>query len=96
MFFDRAGSCFLRCDKRCIFPATEPLKSGILMCMKILLDDLMKARNLTERQVSIMTGLSPSTVHEIRKGSMPRVDTLELLAAGLRVKISDLIESRYL
>lgn len=96
MFFDRTGGCFWRYGKRCIFPATEALKSGILMCMKILLDDLMKARNLTERQVSIMTGLSPSTVHEIRKGSMPRVDTLELLAAGLKVKISDLIESRYL
>lgn len=64
--------------------------------MKILLDQLMQRRNLTERQVSIMTGLSPSTVHEIRKGSMPRIDTLEILAAGLKVKISDLIESKYL
>lgn len=68
----------------------------ILAYMKILLDEIMKHRNLTERQVSILTGLSPSTVHEIRKGSMPRVDTLEALAKGLKVKISDLIESEYL
>lgn len=61
--------------------------------MKILLDELMQKRRLTERQVSIMTGLSPSTVHEIRKGSMPRVDTLELLARGLKVKFYDLLDT---
>ncbi|WP_306806311.1 helix-turn-helix domain-containing protein [Enterocloster bolteae] len=53
----------------------------------------MQKRKLTERQVSIMTGLSPSTVHEIRKGAMPRVDTLELLARGLKVKLYDLLET---
>ncbi|WP_334299628.1 helix-turn-helix transcriptional regulator [Enterocloster lavalensis] len=56
----------------------------------------MEQRNLTERQVSILTGLSRSSVHEIRKGSMPRVDTLEQLAKGLKIKISDLVESDYL
>ena len=64
--------------------------------MKILLDEIMEQRNLTERQVSILTGLSRSTVHVIRKGSMPRGDTLEQLAKGLKVKISDLMESQYL
>ena len=69
---------------------------GIIEYMKILLDEIMEQRNLTERQVSILTGLSRSSVHEIRKGSMPRVDTLEQLAKGLKIKISDLIESDYL
>lgn len=63
--------------------------------MKILLDELMQKRKLTEGQVSILTGLSGSTVHEIRRGSMPRIDTLEILAKGLGVKISDLIDSPY-
>ena len=64
--------------------------------MKLLLDEIMEQRNLTERQVSILTGLSRSTVHEIRKGSMLRADTLEQLAKGLKIKISDLVESEYL
>ena len=68
----------------------------IIEYMKLLLDEIMEQRNLTERQVSILTGLSRSSVHEIRKGSMPRVDTLEQLAKGLKIKISDLIESDYL
>lgn len=70
--------------------------SCIIDYMKILLDEIMEQRNLTERQVSILTGLSRSTVHEIRKGSMPRADTLEQLAKGLKIKISDLMESEYL
>ena len=64
--------------------------------MKLLLDEIMEQRNLTERLVSILTGLSRSSVQEIRKGAMPRVDTLEQLAKGLKIKISDLIESDYL
>lgn len=63
--------------------------------MKVLLDEFMKKNELTEGQVSILTGLSGSTVHEIRRGSMPRVDTLEILAKGLGVRMFDLIESPY-
>ena len=76
-----------------MFPVVFLIYSGIFVFMKILLDELMQKRKLTERQVSIMTGLSPSTVHEIRKGAMPRVDTLELLARGLKVKLYDLLET---
>jgi transcriptional regulator with XRE-family HTH domain len=62
--------------------------------MKILLDEYMNKNNLTERQVSRLTGLSRSTIHEIRTGAtMPRIDTLEILARGLQLKIGDLVES---
>lgn len=64
--------------------------------MKILLDYYMTKKRLSESQVSIMTGLSRSTIHEIRRGSMPRVDTIELLAIGLHIRISDLLDSDYL
>lgn len=37
-----------------------------------------------------------SLVHEIRRGSRPRIDTVEQLAKGLGVRIGDLIESEYL
>lgn len=62
--------------------------------MKILLGDYMYKHNLTARQVEIMTGISKSTVNRIANGQvMPRIDTLEQLAIGLKIKITDLYES---
>ena len=64
--------------------------------MKILLAEIMDKRNLTIRQVSIMTGLTKSTIHRIMNGRVsPSADTLELLAKGLKVRISDIIDSPY-
>jgi len=61
--------------------------------MKILLDKIMYSKNLTVRQVSIMTGIPKSTINDIMNGKMPRMDTMEKLAAGLKMKISDLYDS---
>lgn len=63
--------------------------------MKILLDKIMCSKNLTVRQVSTMTGISKSTINDFMNGKMPRMDTMEKLAAGLKVKISDLYDSIY-
>ncbi|WP_322090156.1 helix-turn-helix transcriptional regulator [Mediterraneibacter gnavus] len=64
--------------------------------MKILLDKIMFKKNLSVRQVSIATGISKSTVSRIANGEIsPTADTLELLAKGLKVRISDLIDSPY-
>ena len=63
--------------------------------MKILLDQIMYERNLSVRQVSIMTNVPKSTINDIMNGTSPRLDTLEQLAIGLKVKISDLYESPY-
>ena len=64
--------------------------------MKILLGDIMYERNLTARQVEIMTGVSKSTVSRIANNQIvPRLDTLEELARGLHIKISDLYESDF-
>lgn len=64
--------------------------------MKILLGDIMYKRNLTARQVEIMTGVSKSTVSRIANNQIiPRLDTLEELAKGLNIKISDLYESDF-
>ncbi|MFR3638185.1 MAG: helix-turn-helix domain-containing protein, partial [Faecalimonas sp.] len=53
-------------------------------------------KNLSTRQVSIATGISKSTVSRIANGEIsPTADTLELLAKGLKVRISDLIDSPY-
>lgn len=64
--------------------------------MIILLDKIMYSKNLTVRQVSIMTGIPKSTINDIMNHKkMPRMDTMEKLAAGLKIKISDLYDSDY-
>ena len=64
--------------------------------MKILLGDIMYKKNLTIRQVSIMTGLPKSTISDIVSDrTIPRMDTMEKLAAGLKIRISDLYESDF-
>ena len=64
--------------------------------MKILLLQIMNERNLTIRQVSVMTGLPRSTISDIISGrSDSRMNTLEQLAIGLKVKITDLFDSPY-
>jgi transcriptional regulator with XRE-family HTH domain len=64
--------------------------------MKILLDKIMYEKNLSIRQVSIMTGVSKSAISKIMNGEVsPTIDTLERLAKGLKIHISDLLESPY-
>lgn len=64
--------------------------------MKILLGNIIDKKNLTRRQVSIMTGIPRSTISDIISGrTSPRMDTMEQLAAGLKVRISDLYESDF-
>lgn len=64
--------------------------------MKILLDKIMYEKNLSIRQVSIMTGVSKSAINKIMNGEVsPTIDTLERLAKGLKIRISDLLESPY-
>lgn len=42
-----------------------------------------------------MTGIPRSTISDIMNGNIPRLDTLEQLAKGLGVKMTDLFESPY-
>lgn len=64
--------------------------------MRILLDKIMISKNLTIRQVSNLTGISKSSIQRIMNNEIsPSADTLERLAKGLKVRISDLLESPY-
>lgn len=64
--------------------------------MKILLDKIMFEKNLTVQQVSIKTKIPKTTLIDIKNGrSSPRMDTMERLATGLNVKITDLFDSPY-
>ena len=63
--------------------------SDVFHCieMKILLGEIMYKKNLSIRQVSIMTGISKSTINRIMNGEIsPTADTLECLAKGLPIK----------
>lgn len=56
----------------------------------------MHNKNLTIRQVSLMTGLPKSTISDIASGkASPRMETMERLAAGLHIRIADLYESPF-
>ncbi|MGC4020401.1 MAG: helix-turn-helix transcriptional regulator [Muricomes sp.] len=56
----------------------------------------MYEKNLSIRQVSRMTGVSKSTIQEIMNSyKSPTMNTMEKLAAGLKVKIESLYESDY-
>ena len=54
----------------------------------------MYDKNLSVRQVSIMTGVSKSKINRIVNGQVsPTLDTVEQLAKGLHLKVTDLFES---
>lgn len=64
--------------------------------MKILLGEIMCRKNLTVRQVSVITGLPKSTISDIVSGrTSPRMETMEQLAAGLQIPITALFESPF-
>lgn len=64
--------------------------------MKILLQEYMNNKNLTVRQVSILTEIPKSTISDICNGKvMPRMDIMEDLAKGLKVKITGLFDSPF-
>lgn len=64
--------------------------------MKILLSQIMYERNLSVRQLAILSGVSKSTIQQtMKEDSNPTIRTLEKLAAGLKCKITDLFDSDF-
>ena len=62
--------------------------------MKILLREIRKERNLSLRQMEIITGLSKSALSRIEKGEVSMTfHEAELIAKGLHIGIVDLFES---
>lgn len=64
--------------------------------MKILLGEIMYNKNISVRQLEIMTGISRSTINNImNERYSPTMDNMEKLAKALKIRISDLYESPY-
>lgn len=62
--------------------------------MKILLSQIMYERNLSVRQLSIMSGVPKSTIYEnMGEESNPKIKTLEQLAYGLNCHVTDQFDS---
>ena len=62
--------------------------------MKILLSKILYQKNLSVRQLSIMSGVPKSTIQEcMNENSNPKIKTLEKLAIGLKCRITDLFDS---
>lgn len=77
-----------------IFQNTYQTTWYIIKAMKVLLGQIMYDKNLSVRKVSIMTGVSKSTINRIVNGQVsPTLDTVEQLAKGLHLKVTDLFES---
>lgn len=64
--------------------------------MKILLRKIREEKELSLRQVEILTGVSKSVLFRIEQGMTdPGIGILEKIAKGLHIKITDLFDSRY-
>ena len=64
--------------------------------MKILIGEILYKRKISYMQLSIITGIPKSSIADICIGStIPRLDTLEMIAKALNMRISDLYDSEY-
>lgn len=64
---------------------------------KMLLKDIILKKGITYRQAEILTGVSKSGLQAIANGRRdPRLSTLEQIAEGLHVRVTDLFTSKYL
>lgn len=64
--------------------------------MKILLGEIMYNKNISVRQMSMITGISKSTINNIANETYsPTMENMEKLAKALKITISDLYESPY-
>lgn len=67
-----------------------------MVFMEILLNKIMKEKNISYRKLEKLTGISKSSLHDITSDRIsPRLITLEIIAMALQTKITDLYDSPY-
>ena len=63
---------------------------------KLNVKEFREERNYTLRQLARISGVAKSTISKIENGRCsPSINTLEKIAIGLSVRITDLFESEY-
>lgn len=60
------------------------------MKVRIILEQVMQEKNLTSRQLQILSGVPSSTISDICNGAMPKLITLVKIARGLNMDINEL------
>lgn len=64
--------------------------------MRIILSDVRASRKYTLERLASASGISKSTLQRIEIGAVsPTMETMERMAKGLDVKITELFESKY-
>ncbi len=63
--------------------------------MKIKIKEILEQKGLTIRQAAELCGVPKSTIGDICDGASPRLDTLEKIAQGLELHMTDLFDSPY-
>ena len=64
--------------------------------MKILIWKARKEKNLTLKQLEVLTGISKTTLNYIENGERsPKLEQLEKIAIVLNVRMTDLFELEY-
>lgn len=64
--------------------------------MEVLTWQARTKKNLTLKQLEVLTGISKTTLNTIENGkTSPTLRQLEAIAMALDVKISDLFDSKY-
>lgn len=63
---------------------------------KVLLKQILKKKGISFKRAEMMTGVSKSTLIDIAaEKSSPRLNTLEQIAEGMKLRINDLFDSPY-
>lgn len=63
--------------------------------MEIKVKEVIKKKQLTIRRAAKICGVPKSTLADICAGATPNLDTLEQIAKGLDVRMTDLFDSPY-
>ena len=63
--------------------------------MKIKVKEIFEQKCLTILQASLLCGVPMVTIRDLCDGASPRLDTLEKIAQGLGLHITDLFDSPY-
>ncbi len=63
---------------------------------KIIVKEVREKKNYTLRQLTMISGVSKSTISKVENGKCsPTLDALEKIAIGLNAHITELFESDY-
>lgn len=91
MTLQRNGQCFFI---NSWYIVLYRVLGGLLMNIKIKLQQLLDERNISQRQFAIMVNMRPGTINALCRGTTDRIyiSTLEQICIALNIHIHELID----